>query len=276
MRRITLLILLITTTTIQAQEKNIIPIEISEYGLLFTEVVVNGEKVKAMIDFGDPHVIMLSGSLVKKQKLKTTTSDRVGYNMNGEELKFFEGSAEQVEVNGLKLSDVDFTSSPGEMEGVSEQIGTRFDAALGWGFFSRYTFTLDYSKAQILLEKGAQVRSGEGFVMDYDKSGNYMTLKADFGEKQGNLIIDTGSPVTYLHSKFLDQPATGKNEYGQDYQQIETLFGETRLTLNYEMRDLSILANINAVGIIGGDILKKYQITVDPAKQTMYWVPAKT
>ncbi len=264
--------LLTLSTLLTAQEETTIPFKISDYGLIFTEVSINGEMVNAMIDFGQPHLLMLSSSLIKKQGIKAEKSDKVGYNIDGEELPFYEGTANQLQVQGLSLSSVDFTSSPNEMESVSAQIGTRFDAALGWGFFSQYFFTLNYSKTEITLTEKAAPIAGS-FTVPYDKAGSYMMLKVGLDEQEGQLIIDTGAPVSTLHDGFIKGKTPVDNAWGQPSLLLNTQIGTEKLELAFELRDLSVLESLKVVGILGGDLLQQYVISIDPDKQTMYWKP---
>ena len=270
----TWLVLLLVSVNTRAQQ-TIIPIEISDYGLLFTEISVNGKQVKAMIDFGDPHKLMLSGTLVESLNIATTKSDKVGYNINGEELAFFNGTAEALHVHGKRLHQVDFASSPGEMEGVSEQIGTRFDAALGWGFFGSQPFVLDYSQKQITLLDPESEPKAAGLEVRFDRTGSYMLIDADFGSKKGKLLVDTGAPGSSIHQDYLDVPATGTNEYGQPYQQVKTMLDNQSFNIDFEQRDLSVLEPLKAVGILGGDVLRQYRITLYPDSEKMYWQPVE-
>lgn len=47
----------------------VLEFENTPYGLLFADIEVAGEPVRAMIDFGDPHVLSLSGTFVDAQGL---------------------------------------------------------------------------------------------------------------------------------------------------------------------------------------------------------------
>ena len=263
-------LLLLVSVSARAQQTTI-PIEISDYGLLFTEINVNGKNLKAMVDFGDPHTLMLSGSAVKDLSIDTEKSDRIGYDINGNELEFFNGAVNELSVHGLKMKNVGFASSPGEMEGVSQQIGTRFDAALGWGFFGSQPFVLDYAKRQIVLLDPNAKPDAAGIEMPYDRSGSYMLVDADFGTKEGKLLVDTGAPVSSLHEGYLSDVATGTNSYGQPSQKVKTLLAQMPFTIEYELRDLSVLEPLKAVGILGGDLLQQYRISIYPNTARMYW-----
>jgi len=269
----TTLFLLVCLPLLSAgQEKTSIPFEISDYGLIFTDVVINGEKVKAMIDFGQPHLLMISSSLVEKQGITTTKSDKVGYDINGNEMVFLEGTTNELRIQDLSIKSVAFSTSPNEMESVSEQIGTRFDAALGWGFFSKYFFTMDYSGEEITLFTAPQQLEGS-FEVPYAKNGSYMMLNTQLGKKPAKLIIDTGAPASTLHDDFSKEVVPIKNKYGQPAQTLKTTIGPKTVDIEFELRDLSVLEPLKVVGIIGGDLLQHYIISIDPNKQTMYWKP---
>ena len=265
-----LLVFLCLPALAQAQKSTTIPFEISPYGLIFTEVTINGKTVRAMIDFGQPHLLMVSTSLIHEQQIETRDSKKRGYDINGNEMAFREGEVNELRVQELSIKTVTFSSVPNEMESVSQQIGTRFDAALGWGFFSKYFFTLDYSAEKITLHSKAQTPEGS-FEVPYDKNGSYMMLNTKLGKQAAKLIIDTGAPVSTLHSGFTKEVATIKNQYGQPTQKLKTAIGPKKLEVEYELRDLSVLKPLKVVGIIGGDLLKQYTISINPQAQTMHW-----
>ena len=264
------MLLLAAPLMLQGQKQTTIPFEVSDYGLIFTDVIVNGEKVKAMIDFGQPHLLMLSSSLVAKHQIETVKSDKGGYDIDGNKMAFYEGKVNELLIQGLSIKSVGFSSSPNEMESVSEQIGTRFDAAIGWGFFSQYFFTLNYSGREITLHSEAQ-KLEDSFQVDYDKNGSYMMLNTQLGKKEAKMIIDTGAPVSTLHDQFITDKEPEKNAWGQPSHQLKTKIGKEKLDIEYELRDLSVLKPLKVVGIIGGDLLKEYIISINPNEQTMYW-----
>ena len=50
---------------------------------------------------------------------------------------------------------------------------------------------------------------------------------------------------------------------------MEFKLGENDLLLQLQPMDLSILRQINAVGIIGADFLNKYEILIDPFEKEL-------
>ena len=85
------------------------------------------------------------------------------------------------------------------------------------------------------------------------------------------MIIDTGAPVSTLHDQFITDKEPEKNAWGQPSHQLKTKIGKEKLDIEYELRDLSVLKPLKVVGIIGGDLLKEYIISINPNEQTMYW-----
>ena len=130
-------------------EENYIAIEKSDYGLIFTTIEVNGKKVKAMVDFGDPNILQLSSSFVESQKIKVKKIDAIAKDMAGNTFEINEGTAEEVVIGKWKETNLKFQSSPNEMESVSKQINTEFNAVIGWGYFSQYYTTIDLALIHI-------------------------------------------------------------------------------------------------------------------------------
>ena len=114
---------------------NVINFQKSNYGLLFTTISVNGTKVKAMIDFGDPNVLQLSSSFVASKNIIVKKTKSVAKDLFGNTFEIHEGVAKEVIIGNWEHTNIEFSSSPNEMEAVSKQINTTFNAVVGLGIF---------------------------------------------------------------------------------------------------------------------------------------------
>jgi hypothetical protein len=72
---------------------NSINFQKSDYGLLFTSISVNGTKVKAMIDFGDPNVLQLSSSFVASENIQVNKTEAIAKDLFGNTFEIHEGVA---------------------------------------------------------------------------------------------------------------------------------------------------------------------------------------
>lgn len=183
-------------------EENYIAIEKSDYGLIFTTIEVNGKKVKAMVDFGDPNILQLSSSFVESQKIKVKKIDAIAKDMAGNTFEINEGTVEEVIIGKWKETNLKFQSSPNEMESVSKQINTEFNAVIGWGYFSQYYTTIDYKENRFELSKKNTSKGIIQFSTNYNKNSNYLSIPITINNSKQNFILDTGSPLTMIDSSF--------------------------------------------------------------------------
>lgn len=241
----------------EKQSHNVIKIEQSDYGLIFTEIIVNQKKVKAMIDFGDPHVLQLSSTLVENAKITVESTNAMMADIAGNTFKLNKGVAKEVIVGNWKMDDVKFASAPGEMESVSEQINTEFNAVVGWGYFADKYTVVDYKTNQFEVYLKKPTFKKAVFETTYDKSSNYLLIPAELNQQKISLLMDTGSPVTVIDDEL----------YKKKKMQLKV--GNKKVDVRLEKQDLSVLEPLGAVGIIGGDFIQQYRMLIDPFEGNM-------
>jgi len=251
--------------TLKSNESIVNPIDFekSPYGLIFTTVKVNGTDVKAMIDFGDPNILQLSSRFVEREGISVAPSNAIAQDMYGNTFEINQGIAEEVRVGDWKKNDIQFSSSPGEMESVSEQINTQFDAVVGWGYFSQFYIEMDYKQNKFLLHKKKPTLGAVYASTVFNKSSNYLSFPVEVQSEKVNLIIDTGSPTSILDSTFY---------HSSELKEFSLQFGNQTLPLDFELIDFPMLKQLDAVGIIGGDFLENYIIHIDPFENRIEFV----
>ncbi len=252
-----------------AQQPDILPIEKNQQGFIFAMIEINGEKVKAMIDFGDPHVLMVSTREAKKQEIKLTdTGDRMQH-INGQPMTLYSGVAKSLKVSGRKLEAVEFFSAANEIEGVSEQVGTTFDAVLGWGFFSQSNFSMDYKNLTIEFLK-EEDRTMLGNPIEYAKSSNYIVLPIFIAGKEANVILDTGSGISLVDQNWAKPFKKTRSPQGFPMIREKIRKGDLNLEQDFELMDLSMLRTLNAIGILGSDFINRFKLTFIPDENLIY------
>lgn len=234
---------------------NTINFEKSTYGLLFTTIAVNGIDVKAMIDFGDPNVLQLSSTFVKEQGLAIEKSGNIAKDLFGNTFEINKGIVKEVKIGDWSTANIEFSSSPNEMEAVSKQINTTFNAVIGWGYFSKYYIQMDYQADKFTLAENNIYKENVLFKTTFDKNSNYLNIPILINGNKTNLILDTGSPISMIDSSYYNQ---------NNYSKIQSVIGETEVNLNLQIQNLEMLKQINAFGIIGGDFLNQYKVNIDP------------
>ena len=242
---------------------NTIKFEKSDYGLIFTNISVNGITVKAMIDFGDPNVLQLSSSFVSEQNIDVSKSGAIAKDLFGNTFDINEGIAKEVIIGDWASENIKFASSPNEMESVSKQINTKFNAVIGWGYFSQYYTTLNYKENKFELSKKSKDYDKIQYSIDYSKNSNYLSIPVRIEGSKENLIIDTGSPVTVIDSSYY---------HNNKLKNLELQLGNTLEKVQPYIQNLEMLKPLNAIGIIGGDLLKKYIVRIDPFKKRLTFI----
>lgn len=244
-------------------EPNQISFEKTDYGLIFTTINVNGKNVKAMIDFGDQHKLQLSSTLTNELNILT---EKAGYQVSdvyGNTWDVKKGTITKLVVGTWEESDVEFTSQEGEMESVSLQIGTEFNAVLGWGYFKDYSTEIDYSASLFTLLDKKHTVDNELFSVQFQKDANQLIVPATVNNQSVRFMIDTGSPVSVVDSSFLDKFDDKKFMFSIDKQNFE---------IKVYSQDLSVLSDLEVVCILGGDFLKEWKVIIDPEKSILHFV----
>lgn len=240
---------------------NQISIEKSPYGLIFTNIRVNGETVKALIDFGDPHVLQLSDSFAKKKALSLKKTDASFMDVQGNSFQVFEGEVESLTVGGWTATNVTFQSSPGEIDGVAKQVNTDFKAVLGWGYFAQYYTLIDYTDKSFTMYREKQDIQKPYIETSYNKESGHLAIPVLVDAEKVQMLIDTGSPVTVIDTKFSEK------HYQEPF--VFTIDGQ-KVSCKAHKQDLSVLQGLG-VGIIGGDVIGKYKMWIDPFMQKIYF-----
>lgn len=243
-------------------EPNRIYFEKTNYGLIFTTIHVNGEEVKAMIDFGDQHTLQLSSSLTERLHIETEITNYKVSDIHGNIWDVYRGELPELTVGTWKEQDVEFTSQEGEMEAVSQQIGTEFHAVLGWGYFKHYFTEIDYANGLMILYKNIHHSGSETMKVPFSRDANQLIIPAIIDGQEHKLMIDTGSPVTVVDTGMSKKMENDTFEFILDKQSI---------TLKAYSQDLSVLADLGVVAILGGDFLQQWKIIIDPEESVLHF-----
>ena len=252
------------STTVYAQNKqrsikNTIKIN-RQYGFVFTDIKVNGQKVTALIDFGDPNILQLSSTFVDQHQLKIKKTGAIAQNVNGNTYEINQGLVKSIMVGQWEMSDVTFFSSPGEIEAVSKEIKNEFKAVLGWGYFSKYYTSVDYQSMSIaLFEKPQQIPNAYAKA-SYQRFSSYITLPVTIADKKVNLLLDTGSQFNVIDTAFYNQ---------NQITDFSITLGGKKIALDIVTQDLSILKQLNAVGILGGNFIEQFVLHLNPFKKQL-------
>ncbi|MGQ8364311.1 hypothetical protein [Glaciecola sp. 1036] len=147
------------------------------------------------------------------------------------------------------------------MESVSEQIGTEFNAVVGWGYFSHYFTEIDYQNGVFNLYKTSPESTETLSGVRFNTDAGPLIFSATLNNKEVNLMLDTGSPVSVFDPSKADISAVDDVQFTVNNQVVKVA--------KYE-QDLSVLADLGVVGIVGGDFLAQYKVLIDPKNKRLY------
>lgn len=262
---------------LQGQEQPaILPLTTTDYGLLFTEVNIKGKTYTAMVDWGDFAPIQLSSALIEELKLETHDSDIEMTDVNGQVYVLQQGHLDTLRVGGQPRTDLTFYSANGEIAAVSQQVGTAFHVVLGWGFFAGQPVTLDLPNKQLILGK-AESLSGGRSPFRVPIQTDYGYLIGQFVLENGDhlpMLIDTGSPLSQLHTRHEGLPAGAGavNWQGTDFpvRILTAQCDEQTTPIHAEVMDLTALEPLGVKGILGLHDLKDKVLVIRPEQAELH------
>jgi|GEM_PF-973080 len=242
------------TTEAPPAEGNIVELTRSPYGLLFTEIEVQDEVVTAMVDFGDPHPFAISGTLAERLGIELTATGATGHHADGSAFDMYVGTATSIVVGTHRLESVEVRTGEGELEQVSQVIGTPFDAVVGWGYVSEFDAVLDYEASTLTLYANGSPEAEVTFSVDVDHE-LYLRVPVTLGGQPRKLIIDTGAPVSVLDTAAAEAlGASGPST------SLELGLGGHVQPHDFVVQDVALLGQIGAVGVLGGDYLARWRV----------------
>lgn len=253
---------------------------ISGKGFIFTTVHINGIKAKAMIDFGDPHVLQVSTTFIDKHDFIMEQTDDKTYDVFGNTFEISEGTAETLVVTDIERKNITFQSGKDELEHVSKEIGKNFEAVLGWGFFKEYKVKVDYGKKKISLYESLPKVPPYFSTATYAKEG-HLILNTVIDTVKAKLVLDTGASFNILDSTWYNQTKAqitayqSKKRYKVIFnlklENINTSLGDGRPNLAYLIYDLPEIHQIACVGILGKPFFAEHTVYFDPEESVIYY-----
>lgn len=234
---------------------NTLEFEKSPYGLIFTKLMLEGKEVNTMIDFGDPNILQISSSLVDKLKMPVTATGAKARFISGEEFDINAGIVDQITIGKKVYEHLNFSSSLNEMESVSKQIGTTFNASIGWGYFKQYHTVMDYKNQKFELYDMPYTKQRAEASIPFSKGASHLILPITVNQKKVYATIDTGSSVSVIDKALYE-------ELGQT--SFSMKIGDKKFDQQFYAEDLSVLSDLNIDVIIGGDFLSQYRVYINP------------
>jgi predicted aspartyl protease len=229
-----------------------LPLTLSPYGLIFVPITVGGADVLAMIDTGAFTRVQISRSLATRLKLATAASDE-----SAQGYAYGRTAVERAKTSvaiGQVVEDAEVTVAGTTLDAVAKQVGTPFEALLGWGFLRERPCRIDYPRRRFAFGAAPVAGTAELAYREVNRAPIVDIVAAG---KRIAMLFDTGAPTCTLESKtFGIAPNT--------FRDVEYTFAGTTATLRTLGRDLSVNAALGIEGVIGTNALERYVVGIDP------------
>lgn len=273
-----LLIICFVIQVCYGQSVKTIHLEIKK-GYIFTTILVDGVKAKAMIDFGDPNLLQLSTTFIEKNKINTHKPGSKSYDAFGNEFELDSGKLVKLVVSDIIINHPSFLSGKYEIELVQKEIGVKFDATLGWEFFKHHIIKVDYKKKEITLMDSLPSLTNH-FQKAAFKKSNYISFDVQLDTTKATLILDSGSPFNLVDSSWYSQQASfisseivskkHKAIFSLEFNRIQTNFTKGDKTLiDYYPYHLPELITHGFHGILGKPFFNEHLIYLDNKQKIM-------
>ena len=245
-----------------AQETSV---QVSDYPLAFVDLVIDGVGALALIDTGSSTALRLSSRLASRLKLTLTARPNAFMQgLDGQRIPLQSGQAQSVEVGGLVQEAVPIEVAGVRIETIAAQVGTAFDAVLGWGFMARQPFVLDYPKRRLRFASGAMPAAPfSGLEVAVTTTQGLPIVQGRVGDTPARLLVDTGAPMCNIDLALAGAPAG-------TLLALDLTLANTRTPMQWRVKDLSAQRRAAQAGAtIGNNFLLRHVVAFQPESGIM-------
>lgn len=203
---------------------------------------------------------------------------------------------EQLRFPGLTVDSLNFNVN--HYEGLTASFGIRIDGLIGFSFINRYILDVNFDSSKItVFSRGDMPYPRKGFTWSYQLA--YLASTSLYVRDKRSITsqyyIDTGGGLCMLFTEeFLRDSGLFNSRKRPVHTQVDGMAGKTdvRLTTVREMRlgpykfrnvpcylyhdKENALGYPSATGLIGNDILRRFNWILNYSKKEMHLVPNKS
>lgn len=239
-------------------------IQISPYNLIFTKIKVNGREILALVDSGSFRTIELSSTLAKELSISLTETTKVARRYEGKGFYLKRGQIDSFAIGDYGKRNVEIDVIEGDIEDISRQVNTSFEAILGWGFLSQFYTLVDYKNLSLQFSEIPITLSNKKTSINYSVVNNVPVVKGFIDSRQINLLFDTGAPMCNIDMSLV---SVLKGEKVSK----DVIIEKNKFSLEWRVKDLSaIKKSLDSVGVIGNNLLKDYAVYFDTKNKVIY------
>lgn len=239
-------------------------IELSPYNLIFTKVKINGKEILALIDSGSFRAVQLSSTLAQELKIPLVETTKVVRRYEGKDFYLKSGQVDRLSVGNYDKQKAAIDVVEGDIENISKQVNTNFEAILGWGFISQFYTEIDYKNLSMQFSASHLKIKKDKLKINYSVVNQAPVVKGTIDNQAVNLLFDTGAPMCNLDVSIAGAP---KNEKVSKELQIEN----DKISLEWRVKDLTaIKKSLDSVAVIGNNFLKSYAVYFDTKNKVIH------
>jgi hypothetical protein len=244
------------------------PLEISSYPLVFVPITINGRETRALVDTGAFHGIELSAAFAAKIALESQADPSVKAERHqGPAVKLRRAVAASVALGDYRATDVPVAVGEDDIERIAKQVGTEFEALIGWGFFAKFHLLLDYPAKKLVLRTQPFAAIGPGITFPYTDEKRVPIAIGRIDGKEVRLLVDSGAPICNLDPEFAEAAAGARVTR-------ELAIGGTTQRVEFRVKDMVALRRgQGAVAVLGNNVFGQHRVYFDPAKHLVHLVP---
>ena len=242
-----------------------VALQVTDYPLSFVPISIDGEPVRALLDSGSSTALRLSARLAARLNLALTPRPNAFVQgLDGRRISLQQGRIQRFTVGAITQDAVEVEVAGERIEGIAAQVGTAFDAVLGWGFLSRQYFVLDYPARRLLLAASpSDPTVMQGTQVPVVTTQGLPTLQGRIDDAPVQLLLDTGAPMCNI-----DQASAGAPIGSIVSRQLTV--GGLQLPMQWRVKDLSAQRRaVDSAGTLGNNFLMRYSIAFDPVRGTI-------
>lgn len=239
-------------------------VQLSPYNLIFTKVKINGKEISALIDSGSFRTVELSSAIAQELKVSLTETTKVARRYEGKDFYLKSGQIDSLIVGDYEKRNVGIDVVEGDIENISKQVNTNFDAILGWGFLSQFYTLIDYKNLSLQFSESPFMTGKEKLSINYTVVNNAPIVKGIVDNQAINLLFDTGAPMCNIDASLAGAPKGEKVSK-------DVLIDKNTLPLEWRVKDLSaIRKSLNCAGVIGNNFLRNYAVYFDTKNKVIH------
>lgn len=236
--------------------------------------------------------ISLDSATVKALSIPTTPSDRTIRGIAGiRKVNFLYNAT--LHLPGLSLDSLNFHVNDYEI--LSSVYGVKIDGIIGYSFFRRYIVHFDYDKLLLSVYSQGDFKYQRGGYILKPLLTAIPVMNADFRDSRrlnSRFYFDSGAGLCFLLSDSFNRDSAVLNPNKKPFlTQAEGLGGKMEMRLTtvkevkigpYRFRNVPTyifedIYNITAypylAGLIGNDLLRRFNVTLNYAKREIHLIP---